>query len=99
MEKIDILRKRNIELAQQVQNLESELKLAQDKLDKSNYEEVEKLRNEFNELIKEVKEKKYEYDSLINELKEMRKFMNTVEFKNHWIKKAKKDFLKQNKEK
>lgn len=99
MEKIDILRKRNIELAQQVQCLESELKLAQDKLDNSNYEEIEKLRNEFNKLIKELKEKKVEYENLINELKEMRKFMNTVEFRDHWIKKAKKDFLKQNKEK
>ena len=99
MEKIDILRKRNIELAQQVHYLESELKLTQDKLNNSGYEEVEKLKGEFFELIKEVKEKKVEYENLINELKEMRKFMNTVEFRDHWIKKAKKDFLKQNKEK
>ena len=88
----------NIELSKQVQDLETELKSTKDKLDNSNYEEVEKLKKEFYELIKDVKEKKNEYELLIDELKEMREFMNTVEFRNHWIKKAKKDFLKQNKE-
>lgn len=95
--RVEILRKRNMELSQQIQELESLLKDTQEKLEASEYQKVQKLMDEFNEIIVVLKEKEQEYNELLYEMKQMREFMNTVEFRDWWIKKAKKDFMRNNK--
>ena len=93
--KADITRKRNIELANKVQDLEVKLDELQKQLNESDYEFVKELIDEFDNVITSIKEKEQEYSELIAEVKELREFMNTVEFRDFWVKKAKKNFLKQ----
>jgi len=95
--RIDILRKRNIELAQQVQELQSKFDEAQAEIDSSDHKFIQDLMDEFNEVISSLRKKEQEYDELISELRDMREFMNTVEFRDYWKKKAKKNFLKERK--
>lgn len=95
--KIEIVRKRNIELSQKIQELEKSLEEALSQLSSLENERVLKLINEFDEIIAVLKDKDREYSELIEEMKQMRDFMNTVEFKNFWIKQAKKNFIKNKK--
>ena len=92
--KVEILRKRNIELSNQILELEKALKSAQEQLDSSELKQIQKLSNEFITVIASLKEKEQEYNELISEVREMRDFMDTVEFRDLWIKKAKKNFQK-----
>lgn len=95
--KIDILRKRNVELAQQVQELQSKFDEAQAEVDSADYKFIKELMDDFNEVVASLRKKEQEYDELISELKDTIKFMNTVEFRDYWVKKAKKSFLEENK--
>lgn len=92
--KVEILRKRNIELSNQILELERALKSAQEQLDSSELKQIQKLSNEFITVIASLKEKEQEYNELISEVREMRDFMDTIEFRDLWIKKAKKNFQK-----
>lgn len=97
--KNEILRKRNIELSQYIEVLEAELAESIEKINSTDYEhletlinEIEDIRNKWLMLLNSLYEKENEYSKLIAEVRALKKQMETVEFRNFWCQKAKQNF-------
>ena len=76
MKKDEIMRKRNLLLAKEVEELKTELK-RQKEINSSLktdilFEHIENIKNEFLTSIEEIENLKAEYQALINEMKEYR---------------------------
>ena len=97
--KTEILRKRNVELSRYIETLEAELAESIEKLNGADYERLETLINEIEDikdrwviLLENLYKKEHEYSELIAEVRALKKQMETVEFRNFWCQKAKQNF-------
>ena len=76
MKKEDILRKRNLQLAQEVEDLKTELEQLKETNTSLNttalVEHIENIKNELYSSIEEINELRSEYQTLIEEVKEYR---------------------------
>lgn len=84
--KIDLLKERNIELSNQVEDLRKKLDKKNEIPNHSDIEELEDLKERWEESISNLKKYEEEYESLIARVKELLKEIKYSEFRIPWYK-------------